>query len=82
MPQKPQWSLAGWGGWKAHRDGESEKPGVAFQDFMHTCTWGGGEGWFAPLAGTHVSSTRAEIAGLIAALHVPSPVRIGIDNAA
>ena len=42
--------------------------------------WPGGTAMWSPLRGTWHSSTRAELAALLLALHIEEPLHIGIDN--
>eukprot|EP00969_Alexandrium_andersonii_P328976 14536278-Alexandrium_andersonii.AAC.1 len=50
------------------------------------CMWDAnfGDCWqyWGPVAGTAANSTRAEAAGLLAALHAPRPTKLATDSAA
>ena len=49
-------------------------------EFTEAEQWKGGVAMWAPLTGTWQSSTRAELAAMVLAMHMNTPILVGIDN--
>ena len=84
-PTNPYSAIGGFGIWiPSAGEQQQEVPHhkEEIRQYVKEEVWNGGTAMWAPLKGAWQSSTRAELAALVLALHIKEAMHFGIDNKA